>query len=103
MGKKSVYFTIAFLLITGLSMGVFATQVHAGKNEAYIYRGAQRVISAPLKLPNNIYRESHRSPFPIGLMVGTVKGLVKMTTGLVFGALDLAIGAAPYAKYALLA
>ena len=84
-------------------MGVFATQVHAGKNEAYIHRGAYRVLNAPFALPNGMVNGSRKAPFPVGLMVGTVKGRVKMTSGLVFGALDIAIGAAPYAKYALLA
>ena len=97
------------LLVLGLSIFGFLLQPSLayagsnGQNISLLLRGAAKTIGAPLQIPANMMADSARVMFPFGLVTGAIKGTVKATTGLVSGAIDLARGGAPYAKYAALA
>ncbi len=71
----------------------------ASANIPLIARGVGRTLSAVFSLPAAMIQDSTRAIFPLGLIMGTVRGTMMMLTGTVMGAFDLARGAAPYAKY----
>ena len=67
-----------------------------------IARGLGRVIFSVLEIPKEMITRSTQA-FPLGLVAGTLGGAVKAVSGTLVGAVDIARGAAPYAKYAVFA
>ena len=67
-----------------------------------IAQGLAKTVYAVFQLPVSILAGSTQS-FPLGIVTGAVSGSVKAVTGTVMGAVDMARGAAPYAKYAVFA
>ena len=63
-----------------------------------ISRGAGRVIFSVFEIPKAMITYGTQT-FPLGLVAGTVGGTMKAVAGTVVGAVDMARGAAPYAKY----
>lgn len=61
-------------------------------------RGVARTIFSVLEIPKDMIVNSPKA-FPLGLIGGTLAGTMKAVTGTVVGAVDIARGAAPYAKY----
>jgi hypothetical protein len=67
-----------------------------------IMRGVARTLFSAFEIPKSMIQGSTQA-FPIGIVTGTLVGSVKMVAGTLMGAADIARGAAPYAKYAILA
>ena len=67
-----------------------------------IIRGVARTLVSAFEIPKSMMEGSTQA-FPLGLVAGTVAGSMKMVAGTLMGAVDIARGAAPYAKYAVLA
>ena len=67
-------------------------------NNAYILRGVAKILGAAFQLPGQIL-EKGATEFPFGILTGTVNGVAQTFWGLLSGSLDVAKGAAPYAKY----
>lgn len=78
---------------------VCAAPQPASANIPLIARGLGRTLSAVFSLPASMMADSVRGGFPLGLIMGTVRGTMQAITGTVVGAIDMARGAAPYAKY----
>lgn len=92
--KKACLFIILFL-----ACGLMApAPAHA--NIGLIARGFAKTIYAVAQVPANMLAGSAQS-FPLGVVTGAVAGTMKMAVGTVMGAVDMARGAAPYAKYAV--
>lgn len=93
------------LIIVALILGflIIATPpVYAGDKDstAYLlYRGTSRVITAPFSGASTMLQQTVTRPFPYGMVTGTLNGTMKIVEGVLSGAIDLARGAAPYAKY----
>lgn len=68
-------------------------------NVGKLASGTVKTVSSVFYIPTEILRDSQQVMFPFGIVTGTVKGAFKTVGGLLSGALDLACGAAPYAKY----
>ena len=91
-----------------LMAAVFLTAVpvgHAennGENIAYATRGAGKILSGLFAIPSAMLQGAGRS-FPLGIVTGAVQGTFQTVSGVVGGAVDVARGAAPYAKYAAIA
>ena len=72
-------------------------------NLALVFRGVARTLFSALEIPRSIIENSTGAPFPLNVVTGTVTGAFKTVAGTVMGAADMARGAAPYAKYLVLA
>lgn len=72
-------------------------------NAGKILRGTVKTVGAAFQIPVAMMQDSSRVMFPFGLLTGAIRGGVKTVTGTLSGALDIAQGAAPYAKYAVFA
>ena len=70
----------------------------AADSNAYILRGVAKILGAAFQVPGGILKDSVRS-FPLGIVTGAVKGTFQTFWGVLSGSLDVARGAAPYAKY----
>ena len=90
--RRSISRTILLLFI----FCVFTTPVHAAVNQ--VLRGAGRTLFSVVEIPKSIVQQSTRS-FPLGIVTGTVQGTYRAVAGTVSGVVDMAVGAAPYAKY----
>ena len=71
-------------------------------NIGLIVRGIAKTLLSVAELPASMISGGAQS-FPLGILTGTVVGAVKMVGGTLMGAVDIARGAAPYAKYAAIA
>ena len=97
MKKQFFAASLFFLLI------VFMPQVtHARSTDALIQRGIAKTLFSVFELPYWMVRDTAEH-FPIGILTGTIRGAARAVFGTVSGAVDLAMGLAPYAKYAALA
>lgn len=77
---------------------------HAAANsQALIMRGTARTLAAAFEIPKTMLQHSQHLAFPVALVSGAVVGTFRTLFGTLGGALDIAEGAAPYAKYAALA
>ena len=63
-----------------------------------IFRGAAKTVAAAFQIPAGMIQGSTQA-FPLGLVAGAVTGTFKTIGGVLSGGLDMARGAAPYAKY----
>ena len=101
--KTQRFLPHAFLIFLGffsLSPLIYAG---TGDDAALILRGTAKTVGSVLQVPASMLADSTQVMFPFGLLTGAVKGTVRAVVGTVSGALDIARGGAPYAKYALLA
>jgi len=97
MKKKTTFFLLFLVFLTFFSTPQFA---FAGKTEALLYRGTARIMNAPFQIPNKMVLRTRQHGLP-GILTGMIEGTMHMVGGVVFGALDVALGAAPLAKYAV--
>ncbi len=70
-----------------------------GENVSYIARGASRMVGGLFAIPKSMMQDSTRVMFPFGLVTGAARGTMQTVTGVLGGTVDVARGAAPYAKY----
>lgn len=75
----------------------------ASANPAMILRGVAKTVSAVFQIPAAMIVDSSRAVFPFGLISGAIRGTFRTVGGVFSGAVDMARGGAPYAKYAALA
>lgn len=78
--------------------GMFPSDLWA--NEQLILRGTAKTLLSVFQLPGTMLQSSMDS-FPLGLISGAVQGSVNAVMGTLSGVVDIARGAAPYAKYAI--
>ena len=100
--KKSRYL-LSLAMIVGFLFVSPPVYAGAGQDAAYIARGAGKFFGSVFAIPKAMLQDSGRVMFPFGLVTGAVRGTVQMVGGIVGGAVDVAQGSAPYAKYAALA
>ena len=93
-----------YLAVLLLWLGILFTPsiVCAKATDGFIQRGVSKTLFSVLELPYWMIRGSATS-FPVGILTGTIQGASRAVLGTVTGAVDLAVGLAPYAKYAALA
>jgi hypothetical protein len=84
---------LAFLFI----LAVFVPCARA--DSATIMQGFSQTLGAVVQLPKAMVQHSVSDPFPLGLVTGAVSGTFQTVSGVVSGAMRMAAGAAPYAKY----
>lgn len=72
---------------------------YAESSGELIQRGLAKTLFSSLQLPATIVQHT-TAFFPLGILTGTVQGTLEAVIGTLSGAVDLAAGAAPYAKYA---
>lgn len=63
-----------------------------------VFRGLARTVSAAFELPFQLMRGGTQA-FPLGLLSSAISGSMRTMAGTLLGAIDMARGAAPYAKY----
>lgn len=106
-GKRSVMKKLKTLLCLLLVLSVFLTPTHGfadmGRDISYAARGASKLVGSVFAIPKAMLQDSGRVMFPFGLVTGAIRGTCQTVGGVVSGAVDLARGGAPYAKYAALA
>ena len=88
---------IRFLAALLIGTLMFCPNAHAG-GIPLIMRGVGRTLFSVFQIPKDMITHSTQA-FPLGLVAGTVGGTMKAVAGTVVGAVDIARGAAPYAKY----
>ncbi len=88
---------ICFLFILVMA-GLLFSPIAYADGIPLILRGVGRTIFSVLEIPKDMLINSTRA-FPLGLIGGTLTGVMKAVAGTVVGAADIARGAAPYAKY----
>ena len=93
--KTRLSFLFFLVLLTSFAVPAFASV-------DLIAQGLAKTLYAVFQLPASIVAGSVQS-FPLGIVTGTIAGSMKMVMGTAMGAVDMARGAAPYAKYAALA
>lgn len=94
---------IRILALSALVLAALPVRpVYAGGNPALIARGLARTLFSVLEIPGGMIANAPRA-FPIGLVAGTIGGTMKAVAGTIQGAVEIARGGAPYAKYAALA
>ena len=74
-----------------------------GEDVSYAARGASKLVGSVFAIPKAMLQDSGRVMFPFGLVTGAIRGTFQTVTGVVSGTVDVARGAAPYAKYAAIA
>ena len=100
---KKIYWR--FAAFTGLIFASFllnadgAAYATTGNDVYFVFRGAARTLFSSVEIPRTIIENPGKVPFPLNLVTGTIAGTFKTITGTLMGAVDIARGAAPYAKY----
>lgn len=90
---------LTFLLLFAFFLSLpCIPEAEARDNIGLIMRGVGRTLVSVFQLPVSILHDSVTS-FPFGIITGTVKGTIRTVVGTVVGGIDIARGAAPYAKY----
>ena len=79
-------------------LALFSLSRPAYANPALIFRGVARTLFSVAQIPGGMIAGSAQS-FPIGTVVGALTGTAKAVGGTLAGAVDIARGGAPYAKY----
>ena len=95
---QQVKCALSVLIFCGLLVLGFSEPAYA--NPGLILRGVAKTIFSAFQIPASMMQDSTRVMFPFGLITGAVRGSVKTVVGTMSGAVDLARGGAPYAKYA---
>lgn len=90
-------------IVLSLFMGSSSASAATGNDAAYIVRGGARILGSAFAIPKAMIQDSGRILFPFGIVTGALRGTVQTVGGIVGGAVDIARGGAPYAKYAALA
>jgi len=88
---------LAFFFVSTPSVN--AGNIKDQSTAGLLYRGTSRILTAPMRGASTAINQSTRQPFPFGLVAGTLNGTVQTVAGVLSGAIDLARGAVPYAKY----
>lgn len=88
---------ISFLILLLMLICFFSPSAYAG-GIPLIVRGVGRTLFSVLQIPKDMIVNSPKA-FPLGLIGGTIAGTGKAVVGTIVGAVDIARGAAPYAKY----
>ena len=99
---KKEPFSLVFLIAAVLLFAGPSSYADSGEDIAYASRGAGKILGGLFALPVAMLQGAGRS-FPFGLVTGAVQGTFQTVSGVVGGAVDVARGAAPYAKYAAIA
>jgi len=101
MKKPETFLALSLVLgVLFTSSPVFA---EVGEDISYAAQGATQIVGSAFAIPKAMLQDSGHVMFPFGLVTGAIRGTVQTVTGLVGGAMNVARGAAPYAKYAALA
>lgn len=100
--RKAIVRTIFIVVVLSLST-IWEANAGTGDDVAYASRGAGKMISGVFAVPQCMLQDSTRVMFPFGLVTGAIRGVAKTVGNVVSGAVDMARGASPYAKYAVLA
>lgn len=98
--KRSFLVTILF---AGFFMMAFPSSARASDGVGLVLRGLVKTVGAAFAIPATMMQDSSQVMFPFGIISGAIRGSAKTIAGTVSGAVDMARGAAPYAKYAALA
>ena len=75
---------------------------HALRGVPLVMRGVAKTVFSVFEVPKQMMAGAPNS-FPFGLVAGTAFGAARAVAGTLSGAVDMAKGAAPYAKYAVFA
>jgi len=92
---------LSFLIVMVAGILLAAPPAYAD-NLGLLVRGVAKTVGAVFEIPRAMIEDSGRVMFPFGIVTGAVTGTVKTVGSVLSGALDIAQGAAPYAKYAIL-
>ena len=91
------------LLVLAVFCGHSLVYADAGQDISYAAQGATQIVGSAFAIPKAMLQDSGHVMFPFGLVTGAIRGTVQTVTGILGGAMNVARGAAPYAKYAALA
>ncbi|OGX12439.1 MAG: hypothetical protein A2351_05310 [Omnitrophica bacterium RIFOXYB12_FULL_50_7] len=94
---------LILLLLFGVFFSPSCGYADMGRDISYAARGTSKIVGGVFAIPKAMLQDSGRVMFPFGLVTGAIRGTVQTVTGVVGGAMDVARGGAPYAKYAALA
>lgn len=95
--RKKGWLVVLFLilLIPAMTRPAYADGI------GLIFRGLAKTLFSVFEIPKSMLQDSTRVVFPFGLVTGAVGGSVKTVLGTLGGVVDIARGAAPYAKYGI--
>ncbi len=96
--KKIFHFTVFSALL--FLIFIHQTPPAYADGLSLIARGVARTLFSVFELPRTMLSTALVAP-PFGLLLGTLEGTIRATAGTLIGAVDIARGAAPYAKYAI--
>ncbi|HTL46526.1 MAG TPA: hypothetical protein VL688_00515 [Verrucomicrobiae bacterium] len=87
-----------FALVLGVGCAFLPSKAHAQDSVGLIGRGVSKIVGAAFQVPGQVLAQSFQG-FPFGIMTGAMSGAFQAVNGVVGGTVDVARGAAPYAKY----
>ncbi len=87
-----------FLPLSLILLMLWAPKAAYADNLGLIFRGVAKTVGSVFQLPVGMLASSGQA-FPFGLISGAVGGTARAVSGTLSGAVDIARGAAPYAKY----
>ena len=93
--KPVFLFSLFFVLVAFISK---IPNVSADDDLALVMRGVAKTLTSTLEIPKNVIAGSAVA-FPMGMVGGVLNGSLRAVSGTLSGAVDIARGAAPYAKY----
>ena len=101
MGKPKIVLGLALTLM--VFCGHSFVYADTGQDISYAAQGATQIVGSAFAIPKAMLQDSGHVMFPFGLVTGAIRGTVQTVTGILGGAMNVARGAAPYAKYAAIA
>ena len=87
-GYLLIFFLLSFLLFPATSYA----------NLDLVFHGLSQTLSSVFALPAQLMQGGAQA-FPLGLVSGAISGSMQAVGGTLAGAINMARGAAPYAKY----
>jgi hypothetical protein len=88
---------ILFFFGCGLVLLLAADAAYA--NPGLILHGLGKTLFSVVQLPTTMLQHAACGAFPVSLVTGAVAGTYKTVAGTASGVMEMAVGAAPYAKY----
>ena len=93
--KSIIYLGLASFIL----LNVHPLYADTAENFYHISKGFQQVLTAGFQIPGYMIQKTLSGPIGVGTVDGALSGTYHAVSALSSGALEMAQGAAPYAKY----
>lgn len=94
--KKAL--ALVLLVTVFYAAGPAPVYADVGRDLSLVLRGTSKTLGSVFQIPARMMTGGG-APFPFGIVTGAISGTAQAVGGTLNGAVDIARGAAPYAKY----